>query len=193
VNPPPEDPTRPIPAPAQDNLGSPRTSLTTTNPVRELEAKLEFALKEYDGIKKLLGRSIVSAEEAELMRGKVLIIAAQLEGLEDASTDEIERLKVELRRKYAERMRAEAQRDVAQTTTARNKRLNQRKTGMVAEEDLAKAEAELRVAEAQIAIAEVGIDEVKLRIQQFERRRDRIRQAVGLADRAKAPAARAKN
>ena len=44
--------------------------------------------------------------------------------------------------------KAEAQKDVAASVVARNKRLNERKPGMVSAEDVAKAEGELKVADA---------------------------------------------
>jgi RND family efflux transporter MFP subunit len=45
--------------------------------------------------------------------------------------------------------KAQAQKEVAVSVVARNKRLNERKPGMVSAEDVAKAEGELNVAEAQ--------------------------------------------
>jgi RND family efflux transporter MFP subunit len=46
--------------------------------------------------------------------------------------------------------KAEAQKEVALSVCARNKRLNERKAGMVSAEDVAKADGELKVAEAQL-------------------------------------------
>lgn len=46
--------------------------------------------------------------------------------------------------------KAKAQKDVAIAVVARNTRLNQRKPGMVSEEEVQKAEGELKVAEAQL-------------------------------------------
>ncbi len=46
--------------------------------------------------------------------------------------------------------KADAQKEVAISVVARNKRLNDRKPGMVSAEDVAKAEGELKVAEAQL-------------------------------------------
>ena len=67
---------------------------------------------------------------------------------------------------------------MAAAVAARNTRLNERKPGMVASEDVAKAEGELKIAQAQVGIAEAEIAEVELRIQQLERRRERIKQAM---------------
>jgi RND family efflux transporter MFP subunit len=55
--------------------------------------------------------------------------------------------------------KAQAQKEVAVSVVARNKRLNERKPGMVSAEDVAKAEGELNVAEAQLheAVEQKGI------------------------------------
>ncbi len=57
---------------------------------------------------------------------------------------------------------------------------------MVADEDVAKAEGETKIAQAQVGIVDAEIAEVGLRIQQLERRHDRIKQAMALANEAKA-------
>ena len=65
--------------------------------------------------------------------------------------------------------KAEAQKEVAVSVVARNKRLNERKAGMVSAEDVAKAEGELKVAEAQVHEAkenrEIADADLKLAIQ----------------------------
>ena len=50
--------------------------------------------------------------------------------------------------------KAEAQEEVAISVVARNRRLNERKPGMVSAEDIAKAEGELKAATAMIKEAE---------------------------------------
>lgn len=54
--------------------------------------------------------------------------------------------------------RARAAAEVALTVVARNKRLNDRKPGMVSQEDVAKAEGELKVAEAAVKEAQGQLD-----------------------------------
>ena len=122
----------------------------------------------------------------EESRKQVRATTSLLEGLDQDIADEIARLKLEMRRKNAERLKAEAQTEVAQTVVARNKRLNERKPGMVSTEDVARAEGEYKVAAAQIQIVEAEIAEVGLRIQQLQSRQNRIKQVVALADRTKA-------
>jgi RND family efflux transporter MFP subunit len=60
--------------------------------------------------------------------------------------------------------KARAQKDVAASVVARNKRLNERTPGMVSAEDVAKAEGDLKVAAAQIkeALEATGIAEAEL-------------------------------
>jgi RNA polymerase sigma factor (sigma-70 family) len=181
----PSDPTRLPPTPAGPNFAPRGVSPTATNPISELETQLRLALLQWDRIEPLFQRHAVSLNERELARGSVLVIASQLQGLDEDYGDEVERLKLELRRKHAECQKAEAQVDVARTVTARNQRLNVRKPGMVSEDDVAKAEAELKVAGATVAIAEAGVAEVSLRIKQLQRRRGQIRDVVALADRVK--------
>ncbi len=62
--------------------------------------------------------------------------------------------------------KGQAASEVAFTVVARNKRLNERKPGMVSQEDTAKAEGELKVAEAQIKEAQeqVAINKAELEL-----------------------------
>ncbi len=61
---------------------------------------------------------------------------------------------------------------------ARNNRLNERKTGMIAEEDIAKGLAELKAAVAQMQVKEVELQETKLHRAHVEQRRGRIQKIV---------------
>jgi RNA polymerase sigma factor (sigma-70 family) len=188
-----EDPFANRPAGANLSPGRPdafsRRSLPeSTNPSRELEVQLQFALAAFDRTESLFQTGAVPINVREESRGRVRVIAAQLEGLDEDLADEIARLKLELRRKNAERVKAEAQQEMAQSVIARNNRLNERKPGMVAADDVAKAEGEMKVAAAQIGIVDVEIAEVGFRIQQLQRRQDRIKKVIALADRAKAAA-----
>jgi RNA polymerase sigma factor (sigma-70 family) len=158
---------------------------TATAPIRELEAQLKLAMTNYDRARHLFQRRSISGEEFASFRGQVLVLAARLEAIDDDVKDEQAWLLLELRRKDAELQRAQALEEVAGSLVARNSRLNERKPGMVAAEDVAKAEAERKVATAGIGIASAELAEVKLRIRQLQERQDRVRQAVALVDRAK--------
>jgi hypothetical protein len=174
-------------SPARPGDGSRPTTSTNTYTIRELEGQLQLALKEFDNTEKLARQktAVVSMDELELYRRKVLAIAGRLEGLDEDIRDEIARLELELRRKHAEREKAEAQTEVAQYPIARNKRLNVRKPGTVSAEDVAKAEGDYKVANAGVRIVDAEIAEVGLRIEQLRRRHDRIKRVIPVADRVK--------
>ncbi len=175
-------------SPNRPDNESQRKFASSAKSIQELEAQLKQALLELEYTKRLVEKAAVSARELELYRTKVLVVVGQIQGLDDDLADEIARLKLEMRRKNAERTKAEAQKEIAVAITTRNGRLNERKPNMVSQEDVAKAEGELKLAEAEIGISEAEIAEVGLRIQQLERRRERIKQAMVLANEEKAAA-----
>jgi RNA polymerase sigma factor (sigma-70 family) len=168
-------------SPDRPDVESQRKFPSSAKSIQELEAQLKQALLELGYSKRLAEKQSISANEVALYHTKVLVVLGQIEGLDEDLADEIARLKLEMRRKNAEREKAEAQKEVAETVTARNSRLNVRKPGMVALEDVAKAEGETKIAQAQVGIVEAEIAEVGLRIQQLERRRERIKQTMVLA------------
>ena len=168
-------------SPDRPDVESQRKFSSSAKSIQELEAQLKQVLLEWGYSKRLAEKQSVSANEVALYHTKVLVVVGQIEGLDEDLADEIARLKLEMRRKNAEREKAEAQKEVAETVTARNSRLNVRKPGMVASEDVAKAEGETKIAQAQVGIVEAEIAEVVLRIQQLERRRERIKQTMVLA------------
>jgi RNA polymerase sigma factor (sigma-70 family) len=168
-------------SPDRPDAESQRKFPSIAKSIQELEAQLKQALLELGYSKRLAEKQGISANEVALYHTKVLVVVGQIEGLDEDLADEIARLKLEMRRKNAEREKAEAQKEVAETVTARNSRLNERKPGMVASEDVAKAEGETKIAQAQVGIVEAEIAEVVLRIQQLERRRERIKQTMVLA------------
>ena len=146
--------------------------------IQELEAELNLALADDARTAKLSKLAAISTSEREQARGKVLVVKARLEGLDDELSDEIDRAKLEITTKGREREKANALTEVASSVVARNTRLNTRKTGMVSEEDVAKAEWEMKAAAAQFAMVEAEIAEIELRVQQLERRRTRIKQII---------------
>jgi hypothetical protein len=176
------------PSPDRPDIESQKKLPSSAKSIQELEAQLKQVLLERDNTKRLFEKNAVSARELELYHNKVLVVVGQIEGLDEDLADEIARLKLEMRRKNAEREKAEAQKEVAQSVAARNSRLNERKPGMIASEDVAKAEGEAKVAQAQVGIVEAEVAGVGLRIQQLERRRERIKQAMVLANGEKAAA-----
>jgi hypothetical protein len=174
------------PAPGRTDVEWSTNTPATVGSVRELETKLKLEMEAFDRIESLFRRGVISREEREQMRGKVLLVAAVLEGLDDDLSDELDRLRVELKKRTAELHQAEAQMDVATSVIARNRRLNERKPGTIGSEDVAKAEADFRIAEAQIEARKADIEGVSLEASRAQRRRDRIAQAIRLSARATA-------
>ncbi len=168
-------------ATASNTLESSTNSPATVGTVRELEIQLALALESFKQTNTLHKRGLVSQGELEKARGNVLLAAAALEGLGDDLADELDRLRVEMKKKMAELHQAQAQRDVAASVVGRNTRLNQRKPGTVSEFDVAKADAELRIAEAQIEARRAEVELVSLQAVRSTRRRDRVQQAIRLS------------
>jgi len=176
------EPVRPT-ALSTNNVEWASNAPATVGAVRELETQLKLALQEFDRSRKLYQNNAVSQEVFEQTRGKVLLAAAVLAGLDDDLADELDRLRLEMKKKAAELHQAEAQREVAFSVVARNARLNVRRPGMVSEDDVTKAAAEVKVAEAQIEVKRAEMEEVSLRSARASRRRDRIAQAIRLSAR----------
>ena len=73
-----------------------RSSLDTTNrSTRELEVELMLALDHYKRIERLFKAASISTQEWAEARGKVLLMAARLEGLDDDVADELALLQLE--------------------------------------------------------------------------------------------------
>ena len=108
---------------------------------------------------------------SELYRNKVLIVVGQIEGLDEDLADEIARLKLEMRRKNAERTKAEAAEGGGRSPSppgtfdsiSGNRAWSPRRMWP-------RRKGELKVAGAQVSIVDAEIAEVGLRIQQLERR-----------------------
>jgi RNA polymerase sigma factor (sigma-70 family) len=79
---------------------------------------------------------------------------------------ELDRLSLEVKRKQIELQKAVAQRELAGTVVATDERLNQRRPGMVSQEEIRKAQAEVEVADAQIELAKLDVREAELRLDQ---------------------------
>ena len=120
----------------------------------------------------------ISQAEFNLAHGKVDLTLAALQGMDDDFADEVDRLKLVIKKKNAEFDQARAQQEIATSLVARNNRLIQRQPGMIASEDLTKAEAELRVAEAHTRVKAVEQEEPELQLRNVERWRGRIRQIL---------------
>ncbi len=150
---------------------SPRPGDGSGTKIRELEAELKLAKIDCDSADKLKRKSMISSQESQKIQGKFDLVLARLQGMDDDLAEEIDRLRLEIRRKKAELDQANAQTAVVQSLVSRNQRLNTRKPGMVAAEDVTHAEAEFRAAQAGAVVKEVELQEAELQLGQFEHRR----------------------
>jgi RNA polymerase sigma factor (sigma-70 family) len=175
------DPFRSLPARTQQDDRPRRDIDSTFRSIRELEIELRMAMDTDRRYEKLFGNHAISTEEREQARGKVLLIKARIEGLDDEFADELARLEFEIEKKKAELDHARAQKEVAASVVVRNVRLNERKAGMVDDLTVTKAEGELKAGDAQVRLKKAELDEVDLRVRQLERRRHQIQQVIKLA------------
>ncbi len=149
--------------------------------VRELEVELHLAIAEEARTQLLFERQAISSSQRDQSRGKVLLVKARLEGLDDELIDDLDRVKLEVKKKKAELDQAVAQMEGTRINMARDHRLNERQAGVVGADDLANAEAQLKSTTAHVNVKKVELEEVDLRVQQLERRRHQIQQVVKLA------------
>jgi RNA polymerase sigma factor (sigma-70 family) len=182
---PPGDPFQSAPASARSEMRSSNAIDANRRSLREIEVDLKLAMIADGQAQSLYDRRAISSAERELNRGRVLLIKAMLEGLDDELADDHDRLVLETKRKQKELDQAQSQKEVTLSVVARNHRLNERKPGVVNEFDVAKAEGELKSSAAAVAVKKVEMEEVQLRMRQLDRRREQIKDIVKLADRLK--------
>jgi hypothetical protein len=156
----------------------PRAGEGSGTRIRELEAQLKQARLASERAEKLHASASISQAEYQEARGKVDLTLAALQGMDDDFADELDRLKLVIKKKSAELDQARAQQEVASSVVARNNRLIQRQPGMIASEDIARADAELRVAEAHTRVKAVEQEEPELQHRNVERWRTRVRQIL---------------
>ncbi len=157
--------------------------LTSHSPDRtsvpEIEAQLGVAIRRYQRASQLLEKKSISREEYEAALDEVRLLVARLKGLREELNEEIDRATIELRKKQAEVKLAEARQKATAVLVARNARLNERKKGIVSQEDVAKDESVDAANVAQIEVRLAEVQEVELRIKQYIARRDSIAKALG--------------
>ena len=142
--------------------------------IREFEAELKLARLQCEAADKLKQKAMISAEEYHQICCKFELALGRLQGMDDDIAEDLDHLKLEIRRKKAELDQANAQTAMVQALVSRNQRLNERKAGMVAAEDVTRAEAELHAAQAGAQVKEVELLETELHLAQLDRRRARI-------------------
>jgi hypothetical protein len=156
----------------QDSLENPPSEPVT---LRETEARLNIAIHRYERNAATFRQGVIPKQQFDASLDEIRLLVGRLRGYDDALMDEQERLSVERMKKQAEIKVAEAQHEVSSVIVARNKRLNERKPGMVSEDDVVKAKSEASMASAQIEVKQVDLQEVELKIQHLRKRRELIR------------------
>jgi RNA polymerase sigma factor (sigma-70 family) len=184
----PEVPSAPGEPPSYDDVANPGTrrqrreapdiQFLTRTSLKELRAQLQVAQLQLERNKTLFSNGIVGRDQLESSLGQIRVLVGRLEGWDEDLAEEDARLRVEVAKKQADVNVALAQTEITQSIVARNSRLNQRKPGMVSQEDVAKAEAEHKGAEATVELRRAELLEIKLKTTQLRRRRELIRQAV---------------
>jgi RNA polymerase sigma factor (sigma-70 family) len=175
---------RPIRAPGANRaeLGRAADNSATIGSVRELETQLKLALEAFDRTETLFQKGRTSRDEHEQARGKVLLAAAVLEGLDDDLADELDRLKLEIKKKTAEVHQAEARKEMAAAELAYTTNLSEKQA--VSEGQVAQAERKLRIAAPDVDIKQAELEEIGLQVNRLTRRRQRIAQAIKQSRRA---------
>jgi SMC interacting uncharacterized protein involved in chromosome segregation len=146
--------------------------------LKEIEVQIQIARDQFRRLKKLLDVGAVDHEKYRAPLDQIRLLIARLEGMDDDFADELERLKVEIVKKEAELKLAEAQRGVTAANMALYARLNNRKPGMVAAEEVAKDESEHASTSAKVQVKQAEIQEVRLKLSQLMRRREMIKRTV---------------
>jgi RNA polymerase sigma factor (sigma-70 family) len=172
------DPFRPNRTPVMQDAESRNAGDSTHRSVRELEVELKLALENEARTQQLFEQHVISTGEREIARGKVLLVKARIEEIDDDLADELARLVLQIEKRKAELEQADALKEVATSVVTRNLRLNERKAGMVDELAVARAEGELKAGFAQFRLKKVELEETELRVRQLERRRARIKQVI---------------
>jgi hypothetical protein len=174
---------RPL-ASSRQRLVAPQIASSERVSLRELEAQLSVAMHRYNRTKGLVEQRIASKDSLEATVDIVRLIIGRLRGYYDDLMEESERLKIEIGRKEAEVKVAEGHRGATEAVVSRNKRLNERKPGMVSREDVAHGESEDAASTAEIAVKRAEVQEVLLRLKHLDNRREILRKDVARAEAA---------
>ena len=180
------EPVGPEPEFANPPVRSSEGSITTRwSPLRlersslkEIEAQVKIALLQYERNKSLFQSGVIPKEKFDEPVEQLRLILGRLEGWDDELAEDSELLKLEMMKKNAEIQVAEAQLMGTSASVARNKRINERKKGIVSEEDVAKANSEDAAASASVQVKQAEAKEVELKMQQLQRRRQQIKLCV---------------
>ena len=149
--------------------------------IRELEVQLRLAAVTLKNTQKLAERRVVSQSELEIAQGQYDLPLAKLRGLHEDFALELEGCKLAVKKKQAELDEAIAEKEFAMALVARNERLNQKKTGMVAAEDVAQARSKLQSGDAHVRVKRVDLEEAELQCRKVERWRESVGKIIETA------------
>lgn len=148
--------------------------------LREIEAQLQNATLQFERNKALFRSGAMAKEQYDAPLEQIRILLGRLEDWDNEMAEETARLNVETVRREAELKLAEAQRGRTAAIVALNTRLNERKPGMIAAEELAKDESADASSSANVQVKQAEIQEVRLRLGQLLRRRELVKRDLDL-------------
>jgi RNA polymerase sigma factor (sigma-70 family) len=155
------------PAPGAEPARSDEVAVATEPSAQELITEWRYAIAFASRSKKRFSEGLGSFEAlsaAENRRDRAL---DRIKGLVDRYRDELEVLRVRLRKQQAEVQRARAQSDPASAILGRLKQLNERRA--VSAETVTEAETKAVAAAGSLAVAQVDLEMIEVLIRQAER------------------------
>ena len=138
--------------------------------IQMLILPLKQKLEEFDEATRKFATNpeVAAGMRRDHLRNEITQHATLLTALRHDLENELEQLKQEQVSARAEVDLATAKRHTSELAIARNKRLNERKPGMVSAEDVAKAESELTAESANLEIAKSNAKKPAIRARQLE-------------------------
>ncbi len=146
--------------------------------LKEIEAQIQIARQHFERNKALYAAAAIGKQAYDEPLDQIRVLIARLEGMGEDYADEIERLKVEIHKKQAELKLAEGEHQAAAANVSIQTRLNQRKPGMIAQEDLIKGEAESASTSARVQVRRAELQDTEIRMNQINRRIETIKRDV---------------
>jgi chromosome segregation ATPase len=144
--------------------------------LKEIEAQIQIARQHFERSKALYAAAAIGKEQYEAPLDQIRLLIARLEGMDEDLGDELDRLRIEHVKQQAQLKGAEAKRSKTAEAVGQTKSLKERK--MVSQAELSSVEAEDMAALAQVDVQRSEIQDVQLRIQQVNRRREMIKRDI---------------
>ena len=168
-----------------DKLMSDKTS--SSAPIHELEAQLDFAEMQYLRTLRLSKEHVVSPDEAAMQYTKVRMVVGRLRDVYESLREERILLEHKLTKAKAETAISAARLKIVSTTTSKMKRINAKFSATSSDEEIAKADAEVELARAQESSSKADQDAIAGMIQLVEERLNSVRTVLARATNIEAP------